>query len=279
MDNFNKKKYLDDLKKIEDDAIAQKLLDEHNKKQSERDNDYKNKLNFMNGKIYDNGLKHNGYLQNNGPNSANRINEPFQLKNDFEFNKRLAELKALDRDNLKKDPSMLQERLRELDRQREIDGAMKNEKMDHQKLYKDFLDQQKHQKYLENQHDFDPNDGKPQLLMPSYNYPNKAMPTNKMAKDSIILVKNNLLFNNKSNNPEGKDMNQFFSWQAQYETLIDYGGRNYYLGDTKMRHNPITHPINDSDYNKYVLKIKNNLSHNVGNQDTTLVKAGNNIMA
>lgn len=37
---------------------------------------------------------------------------------------------------------------------------------------------------------------------------------------------------------------------------MDYEGNNRYLGDSKLRHNPITCPVNDYYYNKYVNKLK-----------------------
>ena len=51
-------------------------------------------------------------------------------------------------------------------------------------------------------------------------------------------------------------MNGFFKGDASSSTLMDYEGNNRYLGDSKLRHNPITFPVNDYYYNKYVNKLK-----------------------
>lgn len=146
-----------------------------------------------------------------------------------------------------------------MEQYKQMNQMMKSNKAEHQRLYREYLDQQS-QIHKENEalNIPDPND-KNQLIMPSYTYLNRAMPTNKKAKDSIELVKNNTLFDGT-----GKPMNKFFSWEAQYETLIDYGkctflfegAKNYYLGDTKLKHNPITLPVNDNEYNKYVYRQK-----------------------
>ena len=50
--------------------------------------------------------------------------------------------------------------------------------------------------------------------MPSYHYPNRAQALNKKAQDSLELVKKNNLF---------EKQNKYFSSNAQYETIIDYG--------------------------------------------------------
>jgi hypothetical protein len=264
--NFFQKKQIDDLKRDEERKNYNKLIEGQIRKQEERDNEYRNKLNQMNDKVYDHGLKHTGYLQNHS-NSPTK-NEPFHVRNDHEFNRKLAEMRANEKGNLKNDQTLVQERMREMEINKDLDARMKSEKMDHQKLYKDFLDKQKG---LKSQFEME-NSNQPEgekYIMPSYKYPNRAQPTNKRAKDTIEMVKNNTLF------PESeKDMKKFFSWEAQYETLIDYGNKNYYLGDTRLKHNPITHPVNDSEYNRYLLKLKHNAG---GNQGMIQNPSNNNI--
>ncbi len=44
--------------------------------------------------------------------------------------------------------------------------------------------------------------------------------------------------------------------------IFNLGDKNYYLGDTRLKHNPIVYPINDGDYNKYLLRLKNTLLNN-----------------
>ena len=51
-------------------------------------------------------------------------------------------------------------------------------------------------------------------------------------------------------------MKKFFSGDASRSTLLDYEGSSNYLGDSKLRHNPITCPVNDYYYNKYINKLK-----------------------
>ena len=90
---------------------------------------------------------------------------------------------------------------------------------------------------------------RPQLLMPAYYYPNLPEPVYHKARDSLLASKNQEEY-------FGKDMNKFFRSDAEQKTLLDYEGHNRYLGDSKLRHNPITCPVNDYYYNKYVNKLK-----------------------
>jgi hypothetical protein len=142
---------------------------------------------------------------------------------------------------------------------------MKTSKIQHQKDYRAYLDQQMIKSSPTRQ------EGN-QLIMPSYHYPNLPHAVYKRANEPIELVKKNQLFDKQ---------NKYFSYPAQYETLIDYGkyllnigDKNYYLGDTRLKHNPIVYPLNDGDYNKYLLKIKNNMHF-----DKTLANTGNKIVA
>lgn len=107
-----------------------------------------------------------------------------------------------------------------------------------QKKYQDNLD-------LQNLND------NPHLLMPAYFYPNRPIPLHKKAKDSLFFSKEpDKIFN--------KDMNKFFHWDAQYNTMMDYDSKGKYLGDSVLRHNPITCPVNDYNYNRYVNRMKQN---------------------
>lgn len=85
---------------------------------------------------------------------------------------------------------------------------MKNTKLQNQKDYRAYLDQQMIKtgptRYEEGN----------QLIMPSYHYPNLPHATYKKAIESIDLVKKNQLF---------EKQNKYFSAPAQYETIIDYG--------------------------------------------------------
>ena len=65
-----------------------------------------------------------------------------------------------------------------------------------------------------------------------------------------------LIASKNQENYFGKSMKKFFSGDASSNTLLDYEGSSRYLGDSKLRHNPITCPVNDYYYNKYVNKLK-----------------------
>jgi len=88
-------------------------------------------------------------------------------------------------------------------------SKLKNDKFQNQKDYKAFLDYQTYSKSTPGKQ-LNTN----QLIMPSYHYPNRAQALNKKAQDSIELVKKNNLFDKQ---------NKYFSSNAQYETIIDYG--------------------------------------------------------
>ena len=120
--------------------------------------------------------------------------------------------------------------------------------LNRQNLYKEYLDNQNQLDRLnkmKNQGD----DMRPQLLMPAYYYPNLPQPIYHKACDSLLASKD-------QENYFGKDMNKFFRGDASSNTLLDYEGTSRYLGDSKLRHNPITCPVNDYYYNKYVSKLK-----------------------
>jgi hypothetical protein len=246
------------LKKHEDILESQKMIEAEYKRQTERENEYKNKLNNMNEKIYNHALKLNGYYQNSNPNSPS-FKEPFYVKNDHEFNRKLAEIRANERENQKRDQTMVNQRLKDLEVQRDFDNKQKIERAEHQRHYKEFLDYQKVSKDSEKPVD----DKAPNpLIMPSYHYPNKPIPTSKRAVDPL-------------------------SWMMRSgENVLLDSGRHCYLGDTQLRHNPIVQPLDNIDYNKYLNKQRKYYSHNhYGNSDlkidqsTRLSKVGNSIIA
>jgi hypothetical protein len=81
-----------------------KQMDEYNQDWLNIEKRYKDKINNMNDNIYKHGMQLNSFTQND--------KDPYYLMNDNEFNKRLAELKSLERDYLKNDPTKIQERIR-----------------------------------------------------------------------------------------------------------------------------------------------------------------------
>jgi hypothetical protein len=243
---------MEEMKRKDDILNNQRLIEEQNKQLNDRENQYRNKITSMNDRIYNNAMKYNGFVSDGA--SSPKMNDLYQVKNDHEFNKRLAEMRAMDKETFKRDKSLVYERLRDSELQKEFDNKMKMDKLDHQKAYKDFLDQQRNMKIEKNTNNTE--DINQQLILPSYKYPNKPIPTAKKANDGVTWAKNN-----------------------HNETLIN-NYKNYYLGDTSLRHNPITLPVEDNHYNKYLTKQKMIYGINSNNnQDNTLAKAGNQIFA
>ena len=237
LDLLNRKKEYENQKEKNDDKNLIKNLKDPFGKQylSFRDN-----LAKKNNRIFGNASKYNNLLGTPVDPSI------FNAKNDDEFNKLYAEAQARERNKI--DPTELNQALKNLD---EYNKGLKKQKEDNknrQKLYKEYLDNQTELDKL-NKMKNTGNDMRPQLLMPSYYYPNLPEPVYHKARDSLLASKN----------PEeyfGKDMDGFFKGDASSSTLMDYEGNNRYLGDSKLRHNPITCPVNDYYYNKYVNKLK-----------------------
>jgi len=258
MDNFYQKRNAETLKKYSDNLDNVRLIEEQNRRQTQRENDYRSKLNNMNEKIYDHAMNFNGYIQNSKSDSP-KFSEPFHIKNDYEFNRKVAENKAIEKENFKKDPMPINRRLRDLESQREMEYKEKREKLENQKSYKDYLDHQKSsfQGYQDSQQNV------PNLIMPSYHYLNKPVPLSRKAVDSIDWVKHNHL-----------------------ETLNNRN-RFCYLGSSNLRHNPITQPLNDFEYNKYLSKQRKNYNNNGATNNmmssvdsiNTLVKVGSSIIS
>lgn len=198
----------------------------------------KDKLGKNNQNIYGNALKFNSAFGN--PLNPNIFN----AKDDDEFNRLMAEQKKREKNRRPDDFGEAQKANQEYqDDLRKQKEDAKNRK----KLYKDYLDNQTQLNKMNRAQPYD-DDGN-QLIMPSYYYPNLPECVHHRARDSI----------NASKNPEeyfGKDMGKFFKGDAQAKTLIDYEGDGDYLWESRLRHNPITCPVNDYYYNKYVNKMK-----------------------
>ena len=213
----------------------QKPDDEKNYIDFADDNGYKDHIKGLNDKIYDNLSNLNGL-------NGNSINpEAFKAKNDYEFNKIMADEKK--KLNKKEEQPIIP-----LEDTKELDRLKLEEKLRNQRLYKEYLDNQNEIDHL-NKLNQSNEDMRPQLIMPAYFYPNRPVPLLKKAKDSLLFAKNQKDYFDK-------DMNKFFRWDSQHKTLIDYESSGGYLGDSKLRHNPITCPVNDYYYNKYVNQMK-----------------------
>ena len=247
LDSLNKKKEFENLRNKNDDANMIKNLKDPWGKQYIA---FKDNLARKNDRIFGNAQKYNNLLGN--PLDPNIFN----AKNDTEFNKLLAEEKARERKKI--DTTELDQALKNFDEWNKDLRKQKEDNKNRQKLYKEYLDNQTELDRL-NKMKNNTNDMRPQLLMPSYYYPNLPEPVYHKARDSLLALKNQEEY-------FGKDMNKFFREDASSSTLMDYEGNNRYLGDSKLRHNPITCPVNDYYYNKYVNKLK---------KDNEIIPGGN----
>ena len=245
LDSLNKKKEFENLRNKNDDANMIKNLKDPWGKQYIA---FKDNLARKNDRIFGNAQKYNNLLGN--PLDPNIFN----AKNDTEFNKLLAEEKARERKKI--DTTELDQALKNFDEWNKDLRKQKEDNKNRQKLYKEYLDNQTELDRL-NKMKNNTNDMRPQLLMPSYYYPNLPEPVYHKARDSLLALKNQEEY-------FGKDMNKFFREDASSSTLMDYEGNNRYLGDSKLRHNPITCPVNDYYYNKYVNKLKKDNEINPG---------------
>ena len=212
---------------------------------------FKDNLSKKNDRIFGNAEKFNNLLKN--PYDPNI----FKAKNDLEYNKLMAEAKLREKNKI--DPTELEKVNKDFNDYNNGLKRLKEENKNRQKLYKQYLDNQTE---LEKLHRLktEGEDMRPQLLMPAYYYPNLPEPVYHKARDSLLASKN-------QEDYFGKDMNKFFRSDAEQKTLMDYEGHNRYLGDSKLRHNPITCPVNDYYYNKYVNKLK---------KESEVIPAGSN---
>ena len=242
LDNFNRRKQANYLKKIQEDEKFIKNFKNESDKWDLPYNEMQNKLKNSNNRMYGNISNYNNILGDPIDPKA------FNAKNDLEFNRMIASQRERKRKEDKLNPNLTKEIMRQ---RKELEEDVKKKRendLNRQKLYKEYLDNQNQLdklNRLKNQGD----DMRPQLIMPSYYYPNLPEPIYHKARDSLLASKN-------QENYFGKNMNNFFRGDASRSTLLDYEGRSRYLGDSKLRHNPITCPVNDYYYNKYVNKLK-----------------------
>lgn len=95
---------MEEVERVADVERHKKLMEEYNQDWLNNERRYKDKISGMNDNIYKHGMQLNSYIHSE--------KEPYYLKNDHDFNKRLAELKALERDYMRNDPAKVQERMR-----------------------------------------------------------------------------------------------------------------------------------------------------------------------
>ena len=271
LDKFNRRKELNYLKqKQEDEKIIKNFKNESDKWDLPY-NQMQDKLRNSNNRMFGNISKYNDIL---GDPIDPKV---FGAKNDLEFNKMIADQKELRRRQEKLNPNYYNELMKQ---KKELEEDMKRKRendINRQKLYKEYLDNQNQLdklNKLKNQRD----DMRPQLIMPSYYYPNLPEPIYHKARDSLLASKN-------QENYFGKNMNKFFSGDASSNTLLDYEGSSRYLGDSKLRHNPITCPVNDYYYNKYINRLKKesevipvDYNRAQNNQRNNLIQRGNYVI-
>ena len=271
LDKFNRRKELNYLKqKQEDEKIIKNFKNESDKWDLPY-NQMQDKLRNSNNRMFGNISKYNNIL---GDPIDPKV---FGAKNDLEFNKMIADQKELRRRQEKLNPNYYNELMKQ---KKELEEDMKRKRendINRQKLYKEYLDNQNQLdklNKLKNQRD----DMRLQLIMPSYYYPNLPEPIYHKARDSLLASKN-------QENYFGKNMNKFFSGDASSNTLLDYEGSSRYLGDSKLRHNPITCPVNDYYYNKYINRLKKesevipvDYNRAQNNQRNNLIQRGNYVI-
>ena len=225
-------------RKDEERSLRDKELEKNLKTMKERENklfdsynQYKDKIYKLNNHIYENALRYNDYM-NGGKND-----ELFKVNNDLEYNKRIAELKDREKrlNLINSNQQILRKYEEDNEKQKEIDRLMKEQRLNDQKNYRNILDRQSEERRNELKRirsDYY-SIGKEQLMMPGYKHPNLPKP-----------LEQYVLSNSLSSSYIGNNNNytNYFNTQR-----IDY------LGDSNLKHNPITCPIDDLEYNKYVI--------------------------
>lgn len=244
LNDYKKRKEILNRQKELEGLADKKLVEEHDNNRNDSYNAYKNKILDNNRRIYGNAQLFNGLV-------GSPINkEAFNSKNDFEFNKYVAFQRERERKANRFNPNLHDEIMKEMEKDRQENRKLHQDKLDSQKLYKEYLDNQNEVNYLTKMNQ-PIEDSRPQLLMPAYWYPNRPIPLHRKARDSLLASKHPKEYFDK-------DMGRFFHWDSQYATLMDYDINGNYLGDSALRHNPITCPVNDYYYNKYVNRLKKN---------------------
>jgi hypothetical protein len=226
-------------RKDEERSLRDKELEKNLKTMKERENklfdsynQYKDKIYKLNNHIYENALRYNDYM-NGGKND-----ELFKVNNDLEYNKRIAELKDREKrlNLINSNQQILRKYEEDNEKQKEIDRLMKEQRLNDQKNYRNILDRQSEERRNELKRirsDYY-SIGKEQLMMPGYKHPNLPKP-----------LEQYVLSNSLSSSYIGKNNN--------YANYFNTQRRIDYLGDSTLKHNPITCPIDDLEYNKYVI--------------------------
>lgn len=185
---------------------------------------YHSKISKMNNNIYKNALIYNEYI-NKGKN-----NDLFAIKNDSIFNQKVSEMKQNEKNQEKLqiiNDSKIQKHKSDL--QNMYERQLREQKLFDQQNYRYFLDKQAFEHKNNNNNKNILISSGEQLLMPSYRYSNVPKP----------LI--NYTFNRNYSTINSNNFNN--------EKMI----KNFYLGDSTLKHNPITCPVEDFTPKKYII--------------------------
>lgn len=224
---------------------------------------YRNKINKMNNDIYNHAVSYFNYVGSNV--------DLYEGSNDYDYNRRILEMKSKGKnDRIVNAEKYLAMRQQEQQEKMEYDKRVFDNKLTSQKNYRDYLDNQMQQRLsARNASKHVLTESAEQLLMPSYKYPNFPYTVVKKAFDPL----NYYAKTPKGTMPIMVDENRM-STDIGSSSLM-YKERGSYLGDSRLRHNPITCPVDDVEYNKYVNKELYHIYYgNGGNVDANVNSNG-----
>ena len=202
-------------------------------------------LSKMNNNIYKNALRYNEYLhdeKNNGyNNNSNKINEIYNIKDDLQFNQKIYELKQKEKEEKMQQILNNNKLQREKNNiQKKLEKELKEQKLLDQQKYRIFLDKQK----IEHRNNSNSNkvliSSGEQLLMPSYRYSN--------VPKSLI------------------DYTLSKNYSVANTIQKEESPKKFYLGDSTLKHNPITFPVDDISPKKYIINQVNKQNQNSNNR-------------
>ena len=223
--SYYQRKDKERLDKLQEEKMNQQLFEQQNDYRNNMYNQYRNKIDSMNHRIYSNAMRYNNFV-NGGAND-----DLFTSSNDYDYNRKIAEMKEKERhDRLYNSAEYLRLREQEKKENQKYNEILKQQKLNSQMNYKTYLDQQNEQKKISKEENKKRTltESAQQLLMPSYNYPNLPQPYKNKAFDPI---------------------NYYTKTPSSPSYMTE---RPSYLGESRLRHNPITFPVDDIEYNKYV---------------------------
>lgn len=205
---------------------------------------YRNKISKMNNNIYSHAKSYSNYIGNDYKKDL------YDSNNDFDYNRKIAEMQAKGKnDHIVNIDKYLAMRQQEKKEKMDYERSLFNKKMNLQKNYRDYLDGQMQQRLnARNSNRNILTESAEQLLMPSYKYPNLPQAVVKKAFDPLVYYSKTP----KSMSPLLVDNNSMSTGIGSSSAM--YKERGNYLGDSRLRHNPITCPVDDVEYNKYVNK-------------------------